>query len=769
MESNLPWNVAGIPPDAREAARASARREGLSVGEWLTRRILRGAADSNGPRDPLWESDVSVAHLERSAADETQEMLARVSRSETESQNAARRIEEQLKNLSRRLEHTELIQSESTRAATRAEVEFEIQSRQQALALDRVAARSADLYERVLRIEQRVPTEGTRDAIKALHHGLSRLADQIAETAGSSADRSAELASALDALTDKFVASRSEEQQAARALGERVSAAETSLGRYDAAQPSTALNALSEKLASCEETQQQNSRALAGRISAAEAQLNRFDAASQARNEETNESRQQAETIAKLSSTIDKISRELTEDESQRPSVLARLEERLSKVEKQLADATADHRLQGFEHTLADVVARMDRSEREGSGIAETLEDELRNLVLRMDAAENHNREAIAELGVLVKETSARIEHVISQQCPAERPAAEARQHLPVTGSAGDMPSTAPSQPAMAFASAATARPILGEDIRADVESFLAAARRNARSIPQTENRFKWPFFARATPSPETDDRSQLRMFLLAGLAFVFVAASSAELFLSQSNPRATVAHTVATHETNGVGVARLASAVPLPHDRLASLAIRGDTRAEELLGLRYLDGAPVNEAEGAKWLERAAQNGEAVAAYRLGTLYEHGQGVPADPSRAAMWYVVAAKAGNRRAMHNLALAYAEGVGVPKNPSLAAQWFARAASLGLADSQFNLGVLYERGIGVPQNLVDAYKWYAIAASEGDSESQTRIDALSSQLDRHDTVVARKAASDFRAQPENHTANTPPDTTTVLGG
>jgi localization factor PodJL len=45
MRAELPWNVAGIPPEAREAARAAARREGLSVGEWLTRRILRSFSD----------------------------------------------------------------------------------------------------------------------------------------------------------------------------------------------------------------------------------------------------------------------------------------------------------------------------------------------------------------------------------------------------------------------------------------------------------------------------------------------------------------------------------------------------------------------------------------------------------------------------------------------------------------------------------------------------------------------------------------------------
>lgn len=43
MQPDLLWNVGGIPPEAREAARAAARREGMPVGEWLTRRILRPA------------------------------------------------------------------------------------------------------------------------------------------------------------------------------------------------------------------------------------------------------------------------------------------------------------------------------------------------------------------------------------------------------------------------------------------------------------------------------------------------------------------------------------------------------------------------------------------------------------------------------------------------------------------------------------------------------------------------------------------------------
>ncbi|HLY06160.1 MAG TPA: tetratricopeptide repeat protein, partial [Rhizomicrobium sp.] len=207
------------------------------------------------------------------------------------------------------------------------------------------------------------------------------------------------------------------------------------------------------------------------------------------------------------------------------------------------------------------------------------------------------------------------------------------------------------------------------------------------------------------------------------------------------------------------------------PEQRLAALANAGHAKAEEVLGLAYLDGdgVAVNEAEGAKWLQRAAARGEAVAAWRLGTLYERGHGVAADPVKAAQWYAVAAKAGNRKAMHNLAVAYAQGAGVRKDLALAAQWFTRAANLGLADSQFNLAVLYERGLGVPQSLEQAYKWYAIAADRGDAGSRTRMEAIATQLNANDKAAADKSAASFQPSPLDGAANAPPVAASLVGG
>src|SRR6478752_5985019 len=102
MRAELPWNVAGIPPEAREAARAAARREGLSVGEWLTRRILRSFSGTEDASTVLSLEDrvASAAPLDSwglpaSAASrrDSEEMLARVGRSENESNEAWRRIE----------------------------------------------------------------------------------------------------------------------------------------------------------------------------------------------------------------------------------------------------------------------------------------------------------------------------------------------------------------------------------------------------------------------------------------------------------------------------------------------------------------------------------------------------------------------------------------------------------------------------------------------------------------------------------------------------
>lgn len=769
MQSELPWHVAGIPPEARDAARASARREGLSVGEWLTRRILRELSEAGAAEDAWWALDTKPrpAVLE-SRPFETPDMLTRLARSENETQDSHRRIEEQLKNLVRRLEQTERSQSDHSRALSHAATEINIATREHTQAVDQLGSRVANLGERIARIERQAAADSTKEAIKTLHQGLSRLADQLAETANRSAQQAAQLATTIESVAGKLLESREEQERQSQALQMRLAAAERAL----------------EEIETTQATHERENATL---------------------HRKTDE----------LAQSLDSVKDRASETEAQHAGSIARLQDHVSKLDAQGGDGAIDRRLEGIENALSDMAALIEKSKRDDTGVPDSIESELRALASRLDASDKRNTDAIVELGTLVKQSAG------SEALPAAEPALHRckQTNIPPVETAADAFAADASEPAAAT----------------DAESLFAAARRAARDAERAEPATPEGFFARAaTSAPEAARESRrTRGLLLGGLGVLIVAAVAAGLLLSQhfgASPAPTPAPT-ATHPQSSVrphpvrrqpqpGPARPAAAPqpqsapsapasapaasaapprnppPVPHilesaapqrmtpparpappapqspqERLSTLAQSGNAKAQELLGLEYLDGddRPVIEAEGAKWLERAALKGEALAAYRLGSLYERGQGVAADQTKADQWYAVAAKGGNRKAMHNLAVAYAQGTGVQKDLGLAVQWFTRAADLGLPDSEFNLAVMYERGMGVPQSLANAYKWYAIAAAQGDAESRARIEAIATQLSADDKATAEKQAAAFHAQPLDPAANIAPDVTAVVGG
>jgi|ERR1039457_888716 TPR repeat protein len=106
---------------------------------------------------------------------------------------------------------------------------------------------------------------------------------------------------------------------------------------------------------------------------------------------------------------------------------------------------------------------------------------------------------------------------------------------------------------------------------------------------------------------------------------------------------------------------------------------------------------------------------GLADAQFRLGLLYEEGQGVPQDSAAAAEWWLKAAEQGHSWAQHKLAFAYLHGRGVPPNNEKAVDLFLHSAEQGLSESQFMLGCMYDLGRGVPQEYSQAAFWYRKAA------------------------------------------------------
>jgi localization factor PodJL len=862
MQPELPWNVAGIPPEAREAARAAARREGLSVGEWLTRRILKSFGDLGSETAAetgreSWRSSTApyrVATVDTPAtqSQDSEDMLARVSRAETETQGAYRRIEDQMRAMTRRLDATERSQSENGRAMSKAAAEINVAAREQAQAFDQLGGHVVGLTERLARVERSAANEGVKDAVKALHQGLSRLADQISETANQSATQIASLAGNVESVAGRLNEARGEAEQTSRSLESRIAAIDERVRAVERAAHASA-SALEKTIASIEATHS----AKAG---------------------ELGEIQRQATALAQINDTIDKLGARMSASEAQSSGAMARLEESVAKLELRNAEAGLDRRLQGIEHTLTDIADRLEHTEQKSVG-ADFVEENLRNLATRVDAADKRHRDALAELRAAVKEANGTLEPEptpvlapIVPPAPLQAAAAlsAAQSPPPFAGPNFDLPpfpdhqaqppfaqatdafTPPPFDPAPAYDASTGGARAFGADAfvastahAATSETFLAAARRSAReaAAAQAEQTskspfagFSWGFSGNKPAAVQPEKKSGATRFLLiGGIALIVLIAMVAGVMLShgltgstphapanlppifQSRPGATPTATSTPDAqtppatqyvppaddesgTPADTTARIAPSSPkvkpqamvtpppsatkpvtatqlppprpvTPMQQLAAQANIGNPKAELLLGLDYLDGqgTAVNEAEAARWLERAASQGNALAQYRLGTLYERGRGVPADGTKAIQLYGAAAKLGNLKAMHNLAVAYAEGTNVKKDPAQAALWFTRAANFGLADSEFNLAVLYERGLGVPQSLADAYKWYAIAAAQGDTDSKVRIDALGTQLSADDKAAASKAAASFKPQAVDRAANTPPDLSTVLGG
>jgi len=808
MRAELPWNVAGIPPEAREAARAAARREGLSVGEWLTRRILRSFSDLGDDAAPFGAPSFGAGAgapmdswgLPQSAAArrDSEEMLARVSRSEAESTDSWRRIEEQLRGVARRLDSSERSQSENNRVLSRTAAEMNIAAREQSQVFDQMSQTIVAIGERLERLERDKATDGVKDAVKALHQGLSRLADQIGQTASQSAAQVTAVTQNMDQLAHRLGQVREDSEHGDKLLGARIAETDASLNARLGDVDNRAGNA-ELRLSNIEKTLQFATNALDHTLEKLEAQANQ-------------RATDQVEWQRRAGVTEESV---------------VRLEEAVQRLAHAGSDQAATQRLDGIENSLHGLVARL-----ENYDPVAPLQDTIHGLSRRLEQIERNQADIVSEMRANIMAAPPEPAPVFAPQPSLQAHFQPQPTHYQQNNFEAPPFAEAPPAPAQdapflppygtetfspdAFAAGQFAEAAPGEDPFAPLdgmtlpatdatdENFLAAARRSAREAAEKDaavktSRFRWGHSAAST---EAGGKKRLLVTLGIALIVALIAIGAAVVSQRIANPQAPAAVPVdgegfseapqagmpeAIGEAPAEGQPmeqQQAQAAPQPAqntpdpqpaappslDRIAQLAEGGNAVAQTIIGLRALgaNGTAPNPPEAFKWLSRGAEAGHAVAQYRLGTLYERGQGVAASPQQAARWYTAAANQGNRLAMYNLAVAMANrSLGQPNMPE-AGRWFARAASLGVGDAQFNLAVLYERGDGVPQSLVDAYKWYMIAAAAGDNAAQQRAAVLATQLPEADRATAAKSAQAFKAQPLARAANVPPEAADLAG-
>jgi len=153
-------------------------------------------------------------------------------------------------------------------------------------------------------------------------------------------------------------------------------------------------------------------------------------------------------------------------------------------------------------------------------------------------------------------------------------------------------------------------------------------------------------------------------------------------------------------------------------------LAERGDPEAQYRIGRMYEfgNGYPQDKAQGIAWIRKAAAQGHVDAEQELGVVYATGDGVKQDNAQAVAWFRKAAEQGNATAQYNLGLLYAKGQGVAIDYSQAVDWWRKSAARGNAEAQFKLAVVYHTGQGAPRDEVFALANATIAARNGDKEN-----------------------------------------------
>ena len=698
MKQTLPWNITGIPSEAREAARAAASREGVTVGDWLTRRILA-------------EQCAMAAVGARTGPDEAgTDSSQRIVRADPGPDAGIRRNDEMFRTMARRLESLERTQTDAQRVLNETATEIKTAAGVQAESFQQLA-------ERLDRLERESDAGATRDAVRGLHQGLSRLADQIAHTTDGMTGQIAALAQDVADARDGSMQVGPAVEARFASLEERLGLAE---GQINAAQFEETAARLEQRMSAgecrMEELLDRHSEFVRQSVEAISAQLDRAESRALSESDDLR---------ASLAALMRRIETAEHESRQELRALRATLAELATRDEQPVSDVTDP-----------EPIAVLELESSQG----DEEPPEARSLPAFDFPITNVSPETPQDFA-LPKSFDMELPadaDLLGQDLLADEESTDLR---------GDDFSIRRTGP-------------IGRKVAARLMIALLIAFAVAAGFLLTRT------FAggnRVATAPGTSSAPGFQTVFDPFLKLPEIVESA-----RPAPPSAIPSSARAGREPSAADVPAKAPEIRVSLQRVKQLADAGDPKAALALGLAYADGAAIepNESAAAQWLRKAAQAGEPVAQYRLGTLYEKGIGVTADLKQAAKWYAEAAKGGNRKAMHNLAVAYANGAGVDKNYPEAARWFKAAADLGLVDSQFNLAVLYERGLGMAASLTDAYKWYAIAAVSGDMESQARVEALAAQLQPREKTAADTAVKAFRTKAMNRAANDPPELTQI---
>ncbi len=232
------------------------------------------------------------------------------------------------------------------------------------------------------------------------------------------------------------------------------------------------------------------------------------------------------------------------------------------------------------------------------------------------------------------------------------------------------------------------------------------------------------------------------RPALLAGDCGLWIARGRNNRFVRQRADKRSMMGTAREHSLISVTMAAVLalSASVLP--------VHAQTAADAALNLaNMLDGAGggVSGDDLVAALEDAAEAGQPMAMWQLGTMYENGEGVDRDPVKAFGYFAQIANQHADAAPKGVEADivaqsfvkvgdyYKEGLpdaGIPADADRSHALLLHAASyFGDADAQYRVGLLYMNKDEMGVNPLQSARWFSLAARKGHCPAQARLGEL----------------------------------------
>ena len=174
----------------------------------------------------------------------------------------------------------------------------------------------------------------------------------------------------------------------------------------------------------------------------------------------------------------------------------------------------------------------------------------------------------------------------------------------------------------------------------------------------------------------------------------------------------------------------------------------------------------PLGQAQHIGWnlgeLKTLALKGGRSAQLRLGLAYSSGIGAKKDLRESFYWYEKAAKQGDPVAAHYLARAYSKGIGTPRDSKQIIHWYREAAFGSNAFARKRLVAILRTGDTGSAERAEAYAWCLIGDEMDDKELQKTLELIAEQEEAATLSAGKAKAIELKQAIEERTKALLPD-------